>query len=142
MIARPTRLRFEGIERNIDEQSGQYDIAVRLSFDEKIYKGQCQGYVSESNELELVASAALQAVEEFVQQRFQCRLLEFDRVNALGKDLIVLLINIRFDERDLQIFGSCRANNDLLEASARAALDATNRYVELVLANDGPTIDN
>ena len=133
MTAKPTRLRFESVEKIEDEKSGRFDIAVQLSYGEKTYRGVCYGYIGESDELELAASAALQAVSEFVEHHFECQTLELDRVSALGKELIVLLINVRFDERELQIFGSSLAVGDLLEASARAALDATNRFVDLTL---------
>ena len=136
MLTRPTRLRFDSVERTDDEQSEQFDIAVQISYEERVFHGHCRGYINESNELELAASAALQAVQEFVEHYFECQTLELDRVNTLGKELIVLLINVRFDGRELQIFGSCRTTGNLLEASARAALDATNRFVELSLAGD------
>lgn len=133
---RPARLRFDSVERRTDDNNGRYHIEVRLTYDEKTYRGSCQGSINENDELELAASAALRAVEEFVQHRFECRLLDFDRVKAVGNDLIVLLVSVRLDDRDLQIFGSCKANDNLLDASARAALDATNRYVELVVATN------
>jgi hypothetical protein len=133
MSARPARLRFDSIERVNDVQNGHYDVKVKLSFEDKAFYGQSRGYDNRSNELEIAAMATLQAVEEFVQRRFECKLLEVDRVNALDRELIVLLVNVHFDERDIQIFGSCQTTNNILDATARAALDATNRYIELAL---------
>jgi hypothetical protein len=136
MLTKPTRLRLDFAKRIDNENSGEFEITVQISFEERLFRGQCRGYINESDELELAASAALQAVEDFVQRSFECQTIELDRVNTLSKELIVLLINVRFDQRELQIFGSCLAAGDLLEASARAALDATNRFVELTLASD------
>ena len=60
-----------------------------------------------------------------------------DRVSALGKELVVLLINLEFEGRKIQLFGSCRTGDDVLSATARAALDATNRYIEIVNNREG-----
>jgi hypothetical protein len=136
MSSRSTRLRFDYVRRTDDEQNGQFDIVAQISFEDRIFRGRTSGYADESDELVLAAGAVLQAVEDFVQHRFECQTLELDRINTLGKELIVLLINVRFDGRELQIFGSCGVSGNLLEASARAALDATNRFVELSLTDD------
>jgi hypothetical protein len=136
--ARPPRLRYDGIERSFRGDNSECEIAVKLSFEDQTYQGRCQGNVGEESELELAARAALIAVGEFVQNRFECELIDVDRVEAIGSKLIVLLVRVRYQDRELQIFGSCRAGHNLLDASARAALDATNRYVELALANSDP----
>jgi hypothetical protein len=83
--------------------------------------------------METAAAAALKAVESFVQQRFECRLIDIDRIQVVGSELIVLLVQVKYEDRELQIFGSCRATDNLLNTSARAALDATNRFVELAM---------
>lgn len=134
MLVRPPRLRFDAVERVAERDSNNFQIAVRLSFNEQVYKGYSYGQAGNS-EVELAARACLKAVEDFVQHRFDCNLLETDQVNTLGRQLIVLLVQVYFENREIQIFGSCRVQDDLLEAGARAALDATNRYVELVIAN-------
>lgn len=138
MLVRPPRLRFDGIDRTVEGESNNFQITVQLSFNEQVYKGYSYGQAG-SNEIELAARACLKAVEDFVQHRFDCSLLEADLVHTLGRQLVVLLIRVYFENREIQIFGSCRVHSDLLEAGARAALDATNRYVELVIANRDAT---
>lgn len=138
MLVRPPRLRFDGIDRVAEGDSSELQVTVRLSFNEQVYKGYSYGQ-PDSNQIELAARACLKAVEDFVQHRFNCSLLETDQVNTLGRQLIVLLVKVYFENREIQIFGSCRVQDDLLEAGARAALDATNRYVELVMANRDAT---
>ncbi|MBL8149078.1 MAG: hypothetical protein JNN15_04040 [Blastocatellia bacterium] len=137
MSARPARLRFDAISQ-IEKADGCYQIVAHLS-----YKGrELTGYSELSGlnrDLEAAATAVLKAVEEFVRNRVECQLIELDRISALGKELIVLLVRVRFNGKEVQIFGSCKASEDLLESSARAALDATNRYVELALAEKEET---
>src|ERR1051325_10893832 len=79
------------------------------------------------------AMASLAAIEEFVGRQFKCDLQEVDRVKALGKELVVLLINLDFENRHIQLFGSCRITDDVMGAAAKAALDATNRYIDIVV---------
>lgn len=79
------------------------------------------------------ALATLDAVESFVERAFYCNLNEVDRVHALGKELVVLLIDMNFEGRQIQLFGSCRAGDDATQAAAKAALDATNRYIDIVV---------
>jgi hypothetical protein len=86
------------------------------------------------------ALATLDAVESFVDRAFYCSLNEVDRVHALGKELVVLLIDMSFEGRQIQLFGSCRIGDDATQAAAKAALDATNRYIDIVIGqrtNDG-----
>lgn len=136
MPTRSPRLRYEGLDRVSNNEQGICEIIVKLSFGEKNLIGRYQGAIGEESESQAAACAALLAVEEFVQHRFDCSLIDIDYVEAIGSKLIVLLVKVCYEERELQIFGSCRAGNNPLDASARAALDATNRYVELALAGE------
>ena len=83
------------------------------------------------------AMATLTAIEQFVNNEFKCELQEVDRVRALGKELVVLLINLDFEDRHIQLFGSCRITDDVMGATAKAALDATNRYIDIVMNRQG-----
>jgi hypothetical protein len=136
MPSRSPRLRYEGLERVCYQEENNYEIVVKLSFNEKPFYGKSYGEIGESRELVAAARAALQAVEDFVENRFECTLIDVDRVEAIGSKLIVLLVSVNYDKHEQQIFGSCRADSNLLDACVRAALDATNRYVELALASE------
>ncbi|HEU4391290.1 MAG TPA: hypothetical protein VFV34_26055 [Blastocatellia bacterium] len=77
--------------------------------------------------------ATLEAVERAVRGRFTCSLADLDHVNALGKNLVAVLVNVDFDGKQFQLFGSCQITGDEVDAAVKSALNATNRFVELSL---------
>ena len=81
--------------------------------------------------LRAAATATLQAVQEASSQKFVCVVEDLDRVNALGKQLIAVLVNVEFEDRQFQVFGSCQIDDDEVAAAVRATLNATNRIVDL-----------
>ena len=58
-------------------------------------------------------------------------LADLDHVNALGKDLVAVLVDIVFENKNIQVFGSCPIAGPEIDAAVKAALNATNRFVEL-----------
>ena len=75
--------------------------------------------------------ATLKAVEATVDHRFTAHLADLDHVNALGKELVAVLVDISFENKDVQVFGSCQIAGPEMDAAVKAALNATNRFVEL-----------
>jgi len=136
MSTRPARLKFDKIDHRADD--GKHWVEVTLSFNGRAVTGRSPATeVGEGREgVRRTAMATLQAIEYFVESQFTCELQEVDRVKALGKELVVLLINLDFEGRRIQLFGSCRIAEDVPSASAKAALDATNRYIDIVLNRD------
>ena len=129
------RLKFDSVEEKSED--GKLWMEVQLAFNGRPIVGRSPA-VDESESragVRRAALATLDAIEQFVDRQFTCELQEVDRVQALGKELIVLLITITFEDRTIQLFGSCRAADDIAEAAAKAALDATNRYIDIVLSN-------
>jgi hypothetical protein len=125
-------LRLDGVETR--EEDGTPWKVVTLSFNgEPVVGRHSVGDDDPRTAIRAVALATLDAVEQFVSSRFTCELQEVDRVHALGKELVVLLINMSFEDRQVQLFGSCRVGDNVVEAAAKAALDATNRYVDITL---------
>lgn len=128
-----TRLKFDRIEER--SARGEHWTEATLTFDGRTIVGASPhaGELEPRTAVRRSALATLDAVVKFVDGQFTCELHDADHVQALGKDLVVLLITIHFEGRAIQLFGSCRAGDDLEVASARAALNATNRYIEIVL---------
>lgn len=128
-----SRLRFDRVEEHRDD--GKVWAEVTLTFNGEAVAGRSPEVDDEGvrSAIRPVALATLDAIGSFVNNRFSCELQEVDRVHALGKELVVLLINMEFESRRIQLFGSCRVGESLTEAAAKAALDATNRYVDIVL---------
>jgi hypothetical protein len=137
MSTRPARLKFDSIEQKTEDQKEW--VEVTLTFNERTVTGRSPATEpGEGREgVRRTAMATLRAIEEFVEHQFACELQEVDRVKALGKELVVLLINLEFEGRRIQLFGSCRIADDVASASAKAALDATNRYIDIVLNRAG-----
>lgn len=134
------RLRFDRITKH--DQAGKQWVAVKLTFANEPVEGRSPEIdpAEGGSSIRPVALATLDAVEEFVDRRFKCELQEVDRVHALGKELVVLLINMEFEDRRIQLFGSCRVSDSVEEAAAKAALDATNRYVDIILSTRNASI--
>jgi hypothetical protein len=81
--------------------------------------------------LKAAARATLEAMEQAVDGRFRCKLADLDHVSALGKNLIAVLVDIDFEGKQVQVFGSCQLSGNEIDASVKAALNATNRFFDL-----------
>ncbi len=75
----------------------------------------------------------MKAIEESVEGRFTAVLADLDHVNALGKDLIAVLVDVVFESKEVQVFGSCQIASSEIDAAVKSALNATNRFFELAM---------
>ena len=134
MSASQKRLRFDGADVfEVADQQCRVDVA--LSFAERVIQASSAGSSDGIGALKVAAVAALRAIEEAVEGRFSCALVDIDHVNALGKDLIAVLVNVDFEGKQVQVFGSCQLQGRDVDAAVKAALNATNRFVELATRN-------
>ncbi|HET8676338.1 MAG TPA: alpha-isopropylmalate synthase regulatory domain-containing protein [Blastocatellia bacterium] len=124
------RLRFDRAEttRQGDEQCLA---EVTLSFADRILKASATESCEGVGPLKAAARAALEATEQAVEGRFRCKLADLDHVNALGKNLIAVLVDIEFEGKQVQVFGSCQLSGNEIDAAVKAALNATNRFFDL-----------
>jgi len=124
------RLRFDWVGLQ-PGQDGQCRVQVKFTFGgepiEAVASDVCEG----KGPLKAAAMAALEAAVQAVGGRFSCSLVDLDHVNALGKDLIAVLVDVKFEGREVQVFGSCQLSGSDVDAAVKAALNATNRFVEL-----------
>ena len=134
MDLRQQRLRFEGAQV-IEESSGLCRVEVTLSLAGRIVQASASGAASGLGPLKAAAIASLLAVEDAAEGRFKCRVADLDHVNALGKDLIAVLVDVDFEGRDVQVFGSCPVQGSDVATACKAALNATNRFFELAMRN-------
>jgi hypothetical protein len=130
MTDRHERLRFDyaKIEESSEEECS---VEVALSLAGRIFQKTITGKNDEIGRLKSAALATLEAVTESVEKRFTCTLADLDHVHALGKNLIAVLVDVHFEDKDFQVFGSCQITGNVMDAAAKAALNATNRFVEL-----------
>lgn len=124
------RLRFDRVEV-LDQEGGTVSIRVTFSYLDETIQAAAQATADETSQLKAAALATLDAIREAARNCFTCELADLDRVNALGKDLIAVLVNIVFQGKQLQVFGSCQIAGAEIEAAVKAALNATNRMFEL-----------
>ena len=81
------------------------------------------------------AIATLKAVELLVGHQFACELLDIELVRALKSTLIMVRVRLTYHDETVELFGSAKVeNHDFLDAAARAALDATNVYIDSIVS--------
>ena len=128
------RLRYDRAEVQ-DDGSAARRVRVSVSFAGQSFAAEAATGDEPVGYLKAAATAALSAIEAAVGQRFTARLADVDHVNALGKDLVAVLVDIVFEDKEVQVFGSCQIAGAEMDAAVKAALNATNRFVELSMRN-------
>ena len=129
------RLRFDRAEVT-EEPSGQCRVTVTLTLGQLIFKASATSDRDGTRPLKAAAVATLEAVREAAANKFACSLADLDHVNALGKDLVAVLVDIKFQSRDVQVFGSCQIAGSEIDCTVKAALNATNRMFELAMRGE------
>ena len=124
------RLRFDRAETT--QQDGeQCLVEVTISFSDRILKTSATESCEGVGQLKAAARATLEAMEQAVEGRCRCKLADLDHVSALGKNLIAVLVDIEFEGKQVQVFGSCQLSGNEIDAAVKAALNATNRFFDL-----------
>src|SRR5438128_6045971 len=100
------RLRFDKAEVMDDGEAG-CRVRVTVSYAARVIEGEAVMGDTPIGYLKAAATATLKAVEETVGRRFMATLADLDHVNALGKDLVAVLVDIVFEDKNIQVFGSC-----------------------------------
>jgi hypothetical protein len=124
------RLKFDKAEVLDDGEAG-CRVRVTVSYAARVIEAEAAMDDAPISYLKAAAAATLKAVEKTVERRFTATLADLDHVNALGKDLVAVLVDIVFEEKNIQVFGSCPIAGPEIDAAVKAALNATNRFVEL-----------
>ncbi|HEV8131771.1 MAG TPA: hypothetical protein VGQ81_10995 [Acidobacteriota bacterium] len=125
------RLKFDRAEVT-EEADGQSRVRVTLTLGQLIFQA---GAAAEGSggPLKAAAVATLEAVQQAAANKFTCSLSDLDHVNALGKDLMAVLVDFKFEGRDVQVFGSCQIVGSDVDCTVKAVLNATNRMFELAI---------
>ena len=126
------RLRFDRAEVT-EETSGGCRVVVSLALGQLIFHGDAEEAAEGSGPLKAAAAATLKVVQQAAANKFTCSLSDLDHVNALGKNLIAVLVDVKFEGRDVQVFGSCQIDGAEIDAAVKSALNATNRFFELTM---------
>jgi hypothetical protein len=126
------RLKFDRAEVT-EEAEGQSRVVVTLKLGQLIFQAGAAAAAAGTDPLKAAAVATLAAVQEAAANKFTCSLSDLDHVNALGKDLMAVLVDFKFQGRDVQVFGSCQITGSELDCTVKAVLNATNRMFELAI---------
>jgi hypothetical protein len=126
------RLRFDRAEAT-SEATGLCRVHVSLALDQDFFQGDAIDAADGNGPLKAAVAATLKAVQEAADNKFTCSLSDLDHVNALGKSLIAVLLDIKFEGRDVQVFGSCQIAGSEIDCAVKAALNAINRIFELAM---------
>jgi hypothetical protein len=127
------RLRFEGVEVTA-ESSVLWRVNVTLTLGQLIFQASAKSDSAEGTPiLKAAALATLEAVQHAAANKFSCSLADLDRVKALGKDLIAVLVDIKSEGRNVQVFGSCQIGGSEIGCAVKSVLNATNRMFELAM---------
>ena len=124
------RLRFDLAEVS-EQEAGVCLVRVVFTFGDESFEASATDTDESKGFLKAAARAALKAIELAVEGRFSCELVDLDHVNALGKELVAVLVDVGFEGRQIQVFGSCQKAASEIDAAVKAALNATNRFVDL-----------
>jgi hypothetical protein len=125
------RLRFD--HADLHQKGGECVVEVTFTFGELVVKSSAAGKCDGIDPLKTAAVATIKAIEQAVEGRFECSLADLDHVNALGKDLIAVLVNVSFESKQVQVFGSCQISGNEIDSAVKATLNATNRFFELAM---------
>jgi hypothetical protein len=126
------RLRFDHAEADQDD-TGRCRVRVTLTLAGQNFQADAADAAEGIGLLKAAAVATLAAVQEAAENKFTCSLSDLDHVNALGKDLIAVLVDMKFQGQDVQVFGSCQKAGSEIDCAVKAALNATNRMFELAM---------
>ena len=109
---------------------------VDLSYEDRIFMGKSAPTPNENiNEVRLVSGATLEALELLIGKK-SVFTLKFARVMHVA-DTHIVMVEILLEDsgRKIELLGvSHVVNGDLTSASARATLDAANRFLDLYLS--------
>lgn len=135
MSGNRNRIKFERAEVTSETAQG---VRIDLSFthEDCAIRTSAESDPAGQSRLRAAASAALEAVQVASNSRIACSLADLDHVTAFGKDMIAVLVDIEFEGRQVQVFGSCQVSGSEIDSAVKAALNGTNRFFELAMRKD------
>lgn len=124
--ASKSRLRFADVSLTI--QGTRAEAVVHLTREDQVFKGSSTGHASSHNQLRLIATAAIRAVEN--KEGEDGTMVVEDvcaNVALAGQTAVVVLVSAIADRGEEHLTGCALVRQDLWKAVASATLDAVNR---------------
>lgn len=120
------RLKFSNVAISLN--GARADAVVRLNGNSDVLTGSANGHSSSHNQLRLIATATLRAVENSQGSDGTLVLEDLNASVALsGRNVVVVLINMITPRGEDYLTGSAVVKQDLWKAVVNATLDAVNR---------------
>ncbi len=123
---RDARLRFSDVAISLN--GARAEAIVHLDRGGEVFTGNAAGHSSSHNQLRLIATATLRAVENCQDSDGTLVLEDLDASVALSsRNIVVVLINMITPRGEDYLTGSAVVKQDLWKAVVNATLDAVNR---------------
>ena len=133
--SKPAWIGLEWIEERTDNKSSWIAVTLNLNGELVTALSPALPVKKARHGVGRTALATLKAIELLVHHRFSCELLDVELVHALKTALIMVRVRLLLDDETVELFGSARVeDHDFHDAAARAALDATNVYIDSILS--------
>ncbi len=134
---RPTRLKLVGMQVRTD--TGNVRLRVQVSLEDSegnAYAGEAQGPNSQTASMRAAADAVVQALTKAAGPGAGFVLEDVALISMRDYKVVVAMVTLLDSRGNEQVLtGSCIADVDLVEAAARATLDATNRRLQKLMQN-------
>jgi hypothetical protein len=130
------RLRFADVSLTVAGSRGE--AVVRLKREDAVYTGMAAGHASSYNQMRLIATAAIRAVEDTHDQdgTMVVEDLQTDVALAGHKAVTVLVSALTSPKGEELLTGSALVRYDVWKAVVNATLNAVNRRVSLAFMED------
>lgn len=120
------RLRVADVELAVNGTKAE--AMVHLQRGSETFTGQAAGQGSQSNQLRLIATATVRAVEQACRMTDQIAVEEINpNVVVAGRQIVVAVVNMLSQYGEDVLTGSALVRNDVNRAVVNAVLDALNR---------------
>ncbi len=125
------RLRFEELKHD-SGPDGRGSVEIRLEWSGRIHTASVEVLETLEGRLRAAALATIGAVRDAAEGRVILELLGVKAVRAFDGWVVVTSLHAEAGERAYRLLGSasCEKEPDLLHATARSVLDASNRVLE------------
>lgn len=127
----PGRMKFVGLSVSVIRNMAE--LKVHLEESGLVYEGIATGPHHSRNRLELVADAALKAVEIYLRAEGLFMLEGVSTSTVGGRDVVLVVVSLPGREEEV-LTGASLVRDDPREAVVRAVLDALNRPVSWLAA--------
>ncbi|MHB0999004.1 MAG: hypothetical protein ACYC27_07135 [Armatimonadota bacterium] len=120
-----SRVKFSDVSISLNGAKG--DATVHLKRNDDVFTGAAAGHCSNQNQLRLIASATLKAVEDSLGRDISLILEDLTIVSLSGKDVVVVFVTMITPRSEDNLTGSAIVKQDVWKAVVNASLDSINR---------------